>query len=142
MPKLKKTTYRYELEGVDETTALTSELFEVTPILADLLRAELEGPKHGILDPKRQAIHLTVLWLWSAGLRNGQHELDFRTFRDRCLNFEVVAETDGTEVQGVPPTLAVSPTASPSSSPPATDTPPPLAHGVGYLPATSPPPIY
>lgn len=102
MPKLSRTTYRVELEG--------EELFEVTPILRDILRGELEGPKHGINNPAAQSIHTTLLWIWSAAVADGHFAGGFREFRDACTNFETVkpAPTD-LEVQGVPPTSAASP---------------------------------
>jgi hypothetical protein len=96
--KLKRTTYRL-----------------------DLLRAELEGPKHGLTDPKSQSIHFTVLWLWAASARTGHFESDFRTFKTICTNFEVVAAA-GAEVQGVPPTDAA-PNVPHSPSLQTTDTP-------------------
>lgn len=131
MARLKRTTYRYELES--------GEVFEVTPILADLLRAELEGPRHGIKDPSSHAIHTTVLWLWSAGLRAGQHELDFQTFKAAVVNFEPVKEGE-LEVQGVPPTSAASPLPLPSPSPTDTGTPPPQWLGSTPSPPETPTP--
>jgi hypothetical protein len=118
MPKLARTTYRLELEGRDDTP-------EVTPILADILRGELEGPKHGITDPQRYSIHTTVLWLWSACLRDKLFDGGFQEFKAALLNFEPVKPA-GVEVQGVPPTSPAEPL---SSSPATTDTPDMPARG-------------
>jgi hypothetical protein len=134
MPKLKRTTYRVELETTDPAEPL---IFEVTPILADILRAELEGPRHGINDPVRQSVHTTVLWLWSAAVRTGEFAGNFQTFKAACTNFEVVKATDA-EVQGVPPTVADSPSDPHSSLPAHSATPatPPR----GSSSSTPPPP--
>lgn len=122
MPKLPRNTYRVELTQADDTTALVERVFEVTPILADILRGELEGPRHGIIDPKLQSVHVTVLWLWAAGIRTGQHELDFPTFKAACTNFELV-KTVAAEVQGVPPTVPGGPDGQVSHLRLASDTP-------------------
>lgn len=129
MPKLPRNTYRLELEGRDDIP-------EVTPILADILRGELEGPRHGITDPQKHSVHTTVLWCWSAALRAGVFEGDFPTFKAALVNFDIVKATEA-EVQGVPPT---SPAVSPSSSPGDTETPtPPLGGSSSSTPATSSP---
>lgn len=118
MPKLNRTTYRLELEGRDDNP-------EVTPILADILRGELEGPRHGITDPQKFSIHTTVLWLWSACLRDKLFEGGFQEFKTALLNFEPVRSND-LEVCGVPPTL---PTEPPSDSPATTATRTPRKRG-------------
>lgn len=125
MSKLPRTTYRLELEGRDDTP-------EVTPILADVLRAELEGPRHGITSPTTQSVHTTVLWLWSASVRLGYFDGDFRAFKTELTNFEVVKAT-GAEVQAVPPTL---PAESRSDSPAASDTRPTRPRGSSSSRAT------
>jgi len=121
--KLARTTYRVELDN-GETPP-----YQVEVILADLLRAELEGPKHGITNPQTQSLHTTVLWLWSASLRSGNYEAGFREFKTACTNFEVV-KAAGAEVRGVPPTSeGGSDTDSPSPSPETLDTPKPRRRG-------------
>lgn len=125
MSKLPRTTYRLELEGRDDNPV-------VTPILADVLRAELEGPRHGITNPAAQAVHTTVLWIWSACLRAGEYDGKFPEFKAALLNFEVVR--DAVEVQGVPPT---SPAESRSSSP--ADTDPPTTPPRGSSSSPTPP---
>lgn len=97
MSRLPRTTYRLELEGRDDNPV-------VTPILADILRAELEGPRHGITNPAMQAVHTTVLWLWAACVRTGEYDGKFLDFKASLTNFDVLKTTEA-EVQGVPPTL-------------------------------------
>lgn len=118
MPMLPRTTYRLELDGRDDNPV-------VTPILADILKGELEGPRHGITDPKTQSVHTTVLWLWSACLRTGEFAGKFPEFKAALLNFEVIKATDQ-EVQAVPPTSPAEPL---SHSPADTDTPPTRPRG-------------
>lgn len=97
-------TYRVELRN-GEDTPLDPIVYEVTVILADLLRGELEGPRHGITDLSKQPMHGTVLWLWSASVRCGHYAGGFQEFKAACLGFEVVNRPATDEVRAVPPTL-------------------------------------
>lgn len=118
MSKLARTTYRLELEEPESDPRV----IEVTPILRDVLRGELEAPKHGLKDPSVHSVHFVLLHCWSAAVADGSWSGGFREFKEACQNFEVVKLTEG-EVQGVPPTPApVLHLAPPSSSPHDTDT--------------------
>lgn len=112
---------------------------EVTVVPADQLRAEVEGNRRGLVEPARQGMLLTMLWLWAACRRTGLAPTDeaFDRFVDSLLVWErvKVVDVDGLEVSdAVPPTSqAVSSTASSSSqrvspastgSQPSTTTPP------------------
>jgi hypothetical protein len=52
------------------------------PILnQDQLRAELEGPRHGLTNLREQPFHLTNLWIWAACVRLKLTELRFQDFK-------------------------------------------------------------
>lgn len=128
MPKLPRTTYRAELTNSADPDNPT--IVELTPILADLLRAELEGPKHGLRDPSVHSLHFTVMWLWSAALRAGAFEGGFPEFKAALVNFEPVKAVDA-QVQGVPPTPAAGDTEPHSPLPHTSGTP--TTPGIGYV---------
>lgn len=94
----------------------------VAVVNGDRLRAELEGPKHGITSPATFPMHYMTLCLWSACLRSKLVEdVTFPDFKDLCLNFDQVEETDPFPGEDTPadplgPTKEEG-TASPSSSP-------------------------
>jgi hypothetical protein len=108
---------------------------EVALVNGDRLRAELEGPKHGISSPQTSPMHYMALCLWSACLRaKVVEDVDFPAFKDILLNFDEVPQVaqfpgDPEVVDDLGPTPAG--TGSPSSSPASTDpsnsgsTPPP-----------------
>jgi hypothetical protein len=93
----------------------------VAMVNGDRLRAELEGPKHGVSSPETKPMHYMALCLWSACLRSKVIEdVDFQAFKDQLLNFDEVEEVepfpgDAPVDDDLGPTQAG--TGSPSSSP-------------------------
>jgi hypothetical protein len=109
---------------------------EVALVNGDRLRAELEGPKHGIHNPATSPMHYMTLCLWAACLRSKVLEdVDFPTFKDQCLEFAEVEQVeafpgDDPAPDPMGPTQAgdiASPSSSPASSDPSSfgSTPPP-----------------
>lgn len=103
---------------------------EVAILPGDQLRAEVEGNRRGLTEPKRQGQLLTFLWLWSASRRlelvdKGEK---FETFVDRLVAWEPVKvpdpETgepsdptvDPTREAGSPTSASHSPLDSPDST--------------------------
>lgn len=98
---------------------------EVAVVNGDRLRAELEGPKHGITSPATYPMHYMTLCLWASCLRSKLIEdVAFPEFKDMCLNFDEVEAAPAFPGEDAPadpmgPTAAG--TSSPSSSPESSD---------------------
>lgn len=77
---------------------------EVRP--ADQLRAEVEGNRRGLVEPARQGMLLTMLWLHAACRRQGLVPTDtgFDKFVDTVEAWERVKPDNGDEVHAVDPT--------------------------------------
>lgn len=91
---------------------------EVEVLPGDQLRAEVEGNRRGLTDPKAQTFLLTTLWLWAASRRVGVCEKDerFDRFVDRLVAWDRV-KPEGDEAT-VDPTREAGPSTSASSSQP------------------------
>jgi hypothetical protein len=95
---------------------------EVAIVPADQLRAETEGNRRGLIEPKRQGQLLTFLWLWAAARRLDlvDRELKFEAFVDRLVAWEPVRQVDhetGEQTDAeVPPTFEAGSSTSASSS--------------------------
>lgn len=110
---------------------------EVAILPGDQLRAETEGNRRGLVEPKRQGQLLTFLWLWSACRRLGLVDKDhkFEPFVDRLVAWEPVKDATGeAAVVEVPPTPEAESSNSASLSQPAS----PASTG-SPLPSTTPP---
>lgn len=90
---------------------------EVGIMPGDQLRAEVEGNRRGLVEPSKQAMMLTFLWLWAACRREGHVETGekFETFVDRLVAWERV-KVDGGDPDDV---ATVDPTREAASSTPA-----------------------
>lgn len=53
----------------------------VTITHGDQLRAELEGPRHGLHSMKDAPMHYTTLWVWAAMVRSGTYAGKFGQFK-------------------------------------------------------------
>ncbi len=129
---LTQPTYRIALDDLDHE-------HEVAILPGDQLRAEVEGNRRGLVEPKRQGQLLTFLWLWAACRRLAlvDKALAFEPFVDRLVAWEPVkvpdADTgeptdptvDPTREAGSPTSASPSPLAFPAStgSPEPTTTP-------------------
>lgn len=107
---------------------------EVLP--GDQLRAETEGNRRGLVDPGRQAIMLTLLWLWAATRR-----LDLV---DKSTPFDVFVDDRLTAWERVKPTddeeQIVHPTQEAASSTPASSSQPAFPDSIGSASSTTTPP--
>lgn len=121
-------TYRIALDD------LANE-FEVAILPGDQLRAEVEGNRRGLVEPKRQGQLLTFLWLWAACRRLGLVAADekFDTFVDRLAAWEPVKVPDPDTGEPTDPTVdptseagsSTSASPSPLASPASTGSPEP-----------------
>lgn len=68
---------------------------ECTVINGDQLRAELEGPRHGLQKMQDAPLHYTTLWVWASLVRTGDYTGGFREFKDRCLYVEPATDANG-----------------------------------------------
>lgn len=86
---LTQPTYRIALDDLDHE-------YEVAILPGDQLRAEVEGNRRGLVEPKRQGQLLTFLWLWAACRRLGLVAADekFEPFVDRLQAWEPVQVLD------------------------------------------------
>lgn len=77
---------------------------EVAIMPGDQLRAETEGNRRGLVEPKRQGQLLTFLWLWAACRRLGlvDTNLKFEPFVDRLVAWEPVKDPETGEVEPEP----------------------------------------
>lgn len=93
---------RYRITFTDDPDAV----HDVTVLPVDQMRAEVEGNRRGLVDPSRQAVLLTMLWLWAAARRLDLVGKDqaFDPFVNSLLAWERVKPQDGSEVQTVDPT--------------------------------------
>lgn len=89
---------------------------EVAILPGDQLRAEVEGNRRGLVEPKRQGQLLTFLWLWAACRRLGLVAADekFEPFVDRLQAWEPVKVPD--PETGEPSDPPVDPTQEAGSS--------------------------
>lgn len=62
----------------------------VTVRHGDQLRAELEGPKHGLTSIEAAPMHYMTLWVWAALTREGKTTVNFQTFKGQILGLEPV----------------------------------------------------
>lgn len=115
---------------------------DVVVMPADQLRAEVEGNRRGLVEPARQGMLLTMLWLWAAARRLALAPTDqpFDRFVDDVAAWERVKPDNGDEVEAVDPTRqAGSQTdSSPSqpASPASTGSQPPSVTPPSSPPAT------
>lgn len=110
---------------------------EVTILPVDQLRAENEGNRRGLVEPKRQGTLVTLLWLWAACRRVGlvDRESKFEPFVDRLVAWDAVRDAEGEpEVGEVDPTHEAE--SSSSASPSLPDSP---ASTGSEPPSTTPP---
>lgn len=98
--------------------AAPDDAHEVAVMPADQLRAEVEGNRRGLVEPARQGMLLTLLWLWAACRRTGLAPTDetFDRFVDGLLVWERVKDV---EANVVDPTQQAGSSTGSSSSPPA-----------------------
>lgn len=101
---------------------------EVGIMPGDQLRAETEGNRRGLVEPKRQGQLLTFLWLWSACRRLGlvDTNLKFEPFVDRLVAWEPVkvVETDPVTGEESASDPVLPPTVEAGSSTPASPSQP------------------
>lgn len=110
---------------------------EVPIYPGDQLRAEVEGNRRGLVEPKRQGQLLTFLWLWAACRRLDlvDKATEFEPFVDRLVAWEPVKHADPETGEEADPTVgptreAASPNSaspSPAESPASTGSLPPIA---------------
>jgi hypothetical protein len=93
-------------------------IHQVEILNGDQLRAELEGPRHGMTDPKARPQHYATLVCWAALSRTGDYDGTFRDFMAECALIELVKK-EGAEL--VDPTRPAPGTGSPSSWPPTSE---------------------
>ena len=111
------TQHRYliALDNLDDVHEVA-----ITP--ADQLRAETEGNRKGLVEPKRQGTLVTLLWLWAASRRTGIVGKDekFEPFVERLAAWDAVKDEAGDPVvDEVDPTQEAESSTSASSSQPA-----------------------
>lgn len=97
---LTQPTYRIALDDLDHE-------HEVAVVPADQLRAEAEGNRRGLVDPKQQGQLLTFLWLWAACRRLDliAKDLAFDPFVDRMVAWAPVKEPDPDTGEPTDPTV-------------------------------------
>jgi hypothetical protein len=103
----------------------------VTP--ADQLRAEVEGNRRGLVEPARQGMLLTMLWLWAACRREALAPTDetFDRFVDSLLVWERVKPDEP---------VAVDPTRRAGSSTDSSPSAPGSPASTGSTPSSETPP--
>ena len=113
---------------------------EVGIMPGDQLRAETEGNRRGLVEPKRQGQLLTFLWLWCASRRLGLVEqgLKFEPFVDRLIAWEPVKGEPDPET-GEPVDATVGPTVEARSSTPASYSQPDSPASTGSEPPSTTP---
>lgn len=86
---LTQPTYLIALDDLDHE-------HEVAVLPGDQLRAETEGNRRGLVEPKRQGQLLTFLWLWAACRRLGLVDTsdNFELFVDRLVAWAPVKVLD------------------------------------------------
>lgn len=99
MSKFTRTEFDVTMAPAEGETEPTTH--RVTVILADQLRGELEGKRHGV--DIKDAIHTTALWGWSAMVREGHTSLSFREFTAACWEVEQVKDREPTTVDPTTP---------------------------------------
>lgn len=89
--------YRFAVYLAGDDVDGDGQAVEVTH--SDLMRAELEGPRHGFTGQGDQPINYATLWIWCAMSRTHETDMKFRDWsRDVLIGFDRIAEED------VPPT--------------------------------------
>lgn len=105
--KLKHPRYTIELQSDDGGI----ETHEITLIMPDQLRGELEAARQGIPDKEKAPMNNMAVWIWCAAKRLRLTEADCRTFRsDVLIGLEPIDETEADTVDPTP-----APSASDSS---------------------------
>lgn len=120
---MKRTTFDVLMRTTDDPTGPAEAEHRVTVILGDQLRGELEGKKLGL--DTSYPIHTGALWVWAAMVRTGHYSGTFHEFKDACLDFDKVGESDAD------PTNQAASSDSASSSP----SPIPAPVSIGGSPA-------
>jgi cell division septation protein DedD len=97
------------------------EVHVVDVMPADQLRAEVEGNRRNLVDPARQGMLLTMLWLYAAARRLDLAPTDqsFDKFVDTLVAWERVKPDNGDEVATVDPTRRAGSSIDSSDSAPA-----------------------
>jgi hypothetical protein len=111
MQTMKPTEFRVLLDSPAKSKAKPTE-HTVRVLHGDMLRAELEGPKHGIVDMEATPMHFTTLWIWASLVRTHVIEDGFKEFKPRLLQLDEVADEpdDANDPEPVDPTRSGAPT--------------------------------
>lgn len=108
---------------------------EVVILPVDQLRAETEGNRRGLTEPKRQGTLVTLLWLWAASRRVGlvDKECKFEPFVERLVAWDTDRDEAGAPVEPV----EVDPTSEAGSSTSASSSPPASPASTGFEPSST-----
>lgn len=68
---------------------------EVTVTHGDQLRAELEGPRHGLRKMQDAPLHYTTLWCWCALVRTGAYSGPFQQFKNDVAQLDPITDPAG-----------------------------------------------